>query len=118
MANVPRPESERRFWTEWDVAEYSGDESPRNIQQVLFQSVRESFPVFSKLMWFLLALVVTGFVALHVIVALHWAYPEFWLSAAALDNLEQKMAMLWSRVGGWVIPLAYFVWQVLSTRRE
>lgn len=118
MANLPGLGQDDRFWEESIEVREPTPEPPQNFYQVFFQSVRESFPVFSKLMWILLALVIIGFVALHVIVALHWAYPEFWLSAAALDNLEQKVAMLWSRVGGWVIPLAYFVWQVLSTRRE
>ena len=70
------------------------------------------------MLWVLLALALIGFVGLHVVVGWHWVDPERWLTAGELAYAEQKIEMLWSRVGGWVFPLALFVWQVLSTRRE
>lgn len=118
MARIPEVGKQNRFLDERSVIGDAPPEPLQNLRGALSRSIDRGFPAFSAVIWILLGLAVTGFVALHIIAGLHWVIPDLWLSNTALDNLEQKLTILWSRVGGWVIPLAYFVWQVISTRRE
>lgn len=112
MMQAPEPEREARFLG------HEEELSASRIRAMLYRVIAPGFRPFAWLLWGLLALVLIGFVGLHAVVGWHWVYPESWLTAEELAYTEQKIEMLWSRVGGWVIPLAYFVWQVLSTRRE
>lgn len=119
MANVPGPDQYIRVFNERSVVIDDAPSVPlQNLQDALSRSIKWGFPAFSIVIWILLGMAIIGFVALHIAAGLHWAFPDLWLSGTALDNLEQKLTILWSRVGGWVFPLAYFVWQVISTRRE
>ena len=114
MSQAPEPEREARFLGQ----EEEGDWSASIIRAMLYRVFAPGFRPFAWLLWGLLALALIGFVGLHVVVGWHWVYPESWLTAEELAYTEQKIEMLWSRVGGWAFPLALFVWQVISTRRE
>ena len=117
MANVPGPDPENQVWGAVFESDYA-DGPLQNLRYALSRSIKRCFPAFLVMSWILLGLAVAGFVTLHLIAGLHWVAPDLWLGDGNLDELEQKLATIWSRVGGWVIPLAYFVWQVISTRRE
>lgn len=118
MASVPGSDRHNQFLNDSSGIVDAPPGPLQNFRDALSRSIERGFPAFSAVIWILLGMAVIGFVALHITAGLHWAFPDLWLSGTALGNLEQKLTILWSRVGGWVFPLAYFVWQVISTRRE
>lgn len=113
MLNVPDSEHEDRVQGR-SVSEFDSD----NIQQVLHTAFAQGFPRFAQILWGVLSFVLVCFVLLHIVVALHWVVPGVWLNATELGNLEQKIAMLYGRVGGWVFPLVVSVWQIWTNSRE
>lgn len=111
---------EESFSTDADMQRVTAEARASNIRRIAaaFNDVTVQAVGLARLVSFLLALLLICFVFLHIYVAAHYVIPDLVLDDDGLSNLKSLLAMIWSKIGGWVLPIIVVFANLLSNWRE